>query len=209
MTIEEQVELYKLEPSDANFRPIYDHIRTVVKIVAIKRRANKSDLEDITQDVMVNIIKNLDKYNPTRARFTTWVNVIAHNKFNYHYNERGKVPTEFRPFTQRTDLTTETGKDVIDQLSIASYNDDETQAYTYEDIIEALKTFKYPRMNRKTWQEYDNIGDILLDFFNGNITRDVANKYNISESVAFSIKRDAGRAFLKHLRRVIPDKIIL
>ena len=51
----------------------------MVYSVAFRFVRNTHDAEDITQEVFVRLWKNLSKYNPQQARFSTWLYRIASN----------------------------------------------------------------------------------------------------------------------------------
>lgn len=41
--------------------------------VALKMINNVEDAEDVTQEIFIKVITNLAKYNPAKAKFTTWL----------------------------------------------------------------------------------------------------------------------------------------
>lgn len=52
--------------------------------VAYRYLGNHQDAEDATQEVFINLFKNLDKYNP-QYKFSTWLFKIAVNQSLYQY----------------------------------------------------------------------------------------------------------------------------
>ena len=68
---------------DKHVERIYKHIYYLV--------SNKSDAEDITQEVFIRAWKYIDKYRYTGAPFAAWLMKIARNLIADHYKARKKV----------------------------------------------------------------------------------------------------------------------
>lgn len=68
---------------DRHVEHVYKHIYYMV--------LNKSDAEDITQEVFIRAWKYIDKYRYTGAPFVAWLIKIARNLIVDHYKARKKV----------------------------------------------------------------------------------------------------------------------
>ena len=55
----------------ANFQKVYNY--------AYYRLLNAAEAEDATSAVFVKVVANIDKYDPSKASFSTWITRIAHN----------------------------------------------------------------------------------------------------------------------------------
>ncbi|MBD1208359.1 MAG: RNA polymerase sigma factor [Ignavibacteria bacterium] len=53
--------------------------QTFIFNVALKMINNVEDAEDVTQEVLIKIITNLARYDPQKAKFTTWLYKIVFN----------------------------------------------------------------------------------------------------------------------------------
>jgi RNA polymerase sigma-70 factor (ECF subfamily) len=54
--------------------------------------AFRKDVEDIAQDVFLKVFRALDRYDPTRAKFTTWVYTFVRNHC-FDVMKRRRLPT--------------------------------------------------------------------------------------------------------------------
>ena len=59
---------------------LYDRHASRVFSLAIALLGNYHDAEEVTQDVIMSVWQNSGTYDPLRARFSTWVARIAHNR---------------------------------------------------------------------------------------------------------------------------------
>jgi RNA polymerase sigma-70 factor (ECF subfamily) len=71
------------------FQQTYEQTKDMVYRLVWRMIKNKTDADDITQEVFIKVYKNLDKFNPNQAKLTTWVYQIALNH-TLNYIKRGK-----------------------------------------------------------------------------------------------------------------------
>lgn len=64
----------------ANFQKVYNY--------AYYRLLNAAEAEDATSAVFVKVVANIDKYDPSKASFSTWITRIAHNVLVDGYRTR-------------------------------------------------------------------------------------------------------------------------
>ena len=56
---------------------IYNHSRGTTFGLAYALLDNSADAEEVTQDVLAYALSHIDRYDPQRARFTTWLHTIT------------------------------------------------------------------------------------------------------------------------------------
>lgn len=71
------------------FQETYEQTKDMVYRLVWRMIKNKTEADDITQEVFIKVYKNLDKFNPSQAKLTTWVYQIAVNHTLNHI-KRGK-----------------------------------------------------------------------------------------------------------------------
>ncbi len=71
------------------FQQTYEQTKDMVYRLVWRMIKNKTEAEDITQEVFIKVYKNLDKFDPSQAKLTTWVYQIALNH-TLNYLKRGK-----------------------------------------------------------------------------------------------------------------------
>ena len=59
---------------------LYDRHASRVFSLALSLLGNYSDAEEVTQDVIMSVWQNSGTYDPLKARFSTWITRIAHNR---------------------------------------------------------------------------------------------------------------------------------
>ena len=59
---------------------LYDRHASRVFSLALALLGNYHDAEEVTQDVIMSVWQNSGGYDPLRARFSTWIARIAHNR---------------------------------------------------------------------------------------------------------------------------------
>lgn len=93
--------------------------------IAMKMLSNLEDAKDVTQEILIKIVSNLADYDPSRAKFTTWVYRITFNHIlNFRKSAAEKYELTFPKFFQ-----------FIDSLPNIEINEEET--YLGESIEEA------------------------------------------------------------------------
>jgi RNA polymerase sigma-70 factor (ECF subfamily) len=71
------------------FQETYEQTKDMVYRLVWRMIKNKTEADDITQEVFIKVYKNLDKFDPSQAKLTTWVYQIALNH-TLNYIKRGK-----------------------------------------------------------------------------------------------------------------------
>lgn len=84
---------------------VHLHLPNILAL-SFKFLGNKSQAEDIAQEVMLSLWQNVKNYDPSRAKFSTWVYRITANKCLDHL--RKKLPDQL---PEDYDAATEAGQD--------------------------------------------------------------------------------------------------
>ena len=80
-----------IERDKAAFTALYDNYINQVYRHVYYRVSNRTDAEDITQEVFIKAWKAIDKYKKTGAPFVAWLITIAHNLVVDHYRAKRKL----------------------------------------------------------------------------------------------------------------------
>lgn len=89
------------------FSQIVDSHHKKIRSYISKRCSNKTDTEDIIQEIFIAAFNNLSQYDSTKP-FSAWIFGIARNKSNDHYRkvQRIPIPTESIDNTDSTIVAT-------------------------------------------------------------------------------------------------------
>ena len=80
---------------------VHMHLANVLAL-SFKFLGNKSQAEDVAQEVMLSLWQNVEKYDPTRAKFSTWVYRITANKCLDHLRKKtpDQLPEDYDAATE-------------------------------------------------------------------------------------------------------------
>ena len=93
MTDEELMKAVCLGDQSA-YRTIVKQHLTPISHYAYRILGNQKDTEDITQEVFLKLWTNAAKWNPEKAKLTTWLHRIAHNLCIDYLRKHGRVQTQ-------------------------------------------------------------------------------------------------------------------
>lgn len=69
------------------------HLPSVSRYV-VRMTGTSNEAEDITQDVFLRLWTHAARYDPRKARLTTWLHNIAHNLCIDHFRRQGRITYE-------------------------------------------------------------------------------------------------------------------
>ena len=83
------LERVKNSSDEAAWVEFENYYRKFIQMVLRQMKLRQDDLEDLTQDVLLQIWKKIPEleYDETRARFRTWMTVLIRNKVIDHYRK--------------------------------------------------------------------------------------------------------------------------
>lgn len=94
MELAEQKQLAEAAKTDsASFGKLYDYYFPKVYAFVASKVHNKSDAEDITSEIFIKVLENIQKFEWRGVPFTAWLFRIARNCLNNHYNFSNKYKT--------------------------------------------------------------------------------------------------------------------
>ena len=110
---------------EAAFEELYEHFFPRVYNFIYARLKNVDDADDVTSITFMKMNENLERYDPTKAAFSTWLFRIALNSIIDH--------------TRRRDKSEETEWEEFFDPAAPAYQQPEAQALTREGNRELLK----------------------------------------------------------------------
>ena len=73
---------------------LYDRYSSKVFSLAMTLLGDRHDAEEVTQDVILSVWRNSGTFDPLKARFSTWITHIAHNRAVDELRKRRKKSKE-------------------------------------------------------------------------------------------------------------------
>ena len=142
------------------FEELYEHFFPRVYNFIYARLKNSADADDVTSVTFMKMNENLEKYNQSKAAFSTWLFRIALNSIIDH--------------TRRRDNSKETEWEEFFDPAAPEYQEPEAQALDKES-------------NRELYAALDKLNErerriVELKFFSDLDTRSIAEILSMSES---------------------------
>lgn len=96
------------ERFDAIYRPLLMHY-------AAKRGLLSTEIEDVVQDCMRQVIEHLQSYDPQKGRFKAWLKALVNNRITNLFNKKAARPADSGVF-ERPQTREPTPDDAFDEL---------------------------------------------------------------------------------------------
>ena len=77
-----------LEGDQASYQQLYEHFAAGLYRLCYGLLLNSQDAEDVAQEAFVYAFKNLDRFDPSRASFKTWLYTIAVSRCRNMYRRK-------------------------------------------------------------------------------------------------------------------------
>ncbi|NOZ21799.1 MAG: RNA polymerase sigma factor [Planctomycetes bacterium] len=164
------------------------YVQLVYNIV--RKRAPASDVEDLTQDILLAVVRSIHTFNQDSS-LRTWIHAIINNKLRYYYRQR-KVRSRISSFssvdgggddeTNAVDARVEGGDDPTEVVAQADEN---------AIVLEALEELK---------EDYREV--LYLRFTDELSFAEIAEHLKLSLDAVKSRYRRAVAAVRKKLRRL-------
>ncbi len=141
------------------FESIYDTYFSRILNYARYKVGNEEDAHDVTAKTFERVFRNLHRYQPTKAPFSSWIFSIASNELKKNYREQCRH--KWLSFDQAGSLLS----------NLADPEDKAIEKETYKHLYEALSCLKEREKN------------IISLKFGGQLTnREIGKMLNLSDS---------------------------
>lgn len=91
------------------------HYRRFIFYILNEMGVAAGDIEDVAQQVLLSLTKDLSSYDSKRARFRTWLSAVIRNAALAHFRKQRNRQTHIRMFGQEQNLDAMTQPTDIDQ----------------------------------------------------------------------------------------------
>ena len=78
----------KKQGDDRTWKEFVSYYETFIHMVLIRFGVNAEVSDDLQQEILLSLWKNLKNYDPKRARFRTWLSTIIRNQVNNHHRKQ-------------------------------------------------------------------------------------------------------------------------
>lgn len=111
-----------------------DHYRRFIFYILRELGVDRDDIEDLAQQILLLLTRDLEQYDRSRARFRTWLSTVIRNAALAHFRKQRNLQTRIRIFGE------EQGIDCMDQPSdIDRRIEQEWSAYVANLAMERVK----------------------------------------------------------------------
>ena len=155
---------------------------TSISHYAFRILGNQKDSEDITQETFLKLWINAEKWQPEKAKLSTWLHRIAHNLCIDYLRKHGSIQTQ---------ANIEEGEDSIENLRDWQESHEISETRTQQDQILKNAINNLPENQRSA---------LALCHYSGFSHKDAAAIMNVSVKALESAITRAKRSLRKQLR---------
>ena len=168
-----------------------DYYRDFIKILIYRLNISSNDVDDLSQEILLKIWKNLEKYDPERNKFRTWLNCLIRNKVIDFIRKKSRIK----------------------KLEVFSTDEDE------EEINLSLSESEMEDLIDKEWRTYltNRAMKNIEPLFSGQaievfqLTLDsvpvieIANRLNITEGSVYTLRKRVKQRLKAEIKRLKED----
>src|SRR6056297_2409247 len=83
---------------------LVEHYRRFIFFILQQMGVGAADIEDVSQQVLFSLTKDLCSYDPSRARFRTWLSTVIRNAALVHFRKKKTRQNYIRIFGEEQSL---------------------------------------------------------------------------------------------------------
>lgn len=148
---------------------------------------NADDFDDLVQDILVKLWKNLKSYNPDESKFRTWLARVVRNAV-YDYFSKEK----------RRSVTREKEQEIAIQLQATSVTN--VEAMIEKEWISHLSGLALDRMRKVFSGDAVKVFTMSLD---GATTEEIAKKLNLKTASVYTLRNRVKARYIKEIHALI------
>lgn len=149
---------------------LYEQYQSYIYYLLRKFSTQESDLDDLAQDVMVTLMKNLKTYDKDKGKFRTWFSVMVRNIYFAHIRKLSRKDAVLQQYKEQP---------------IDSYSPDELTGIIKEEWEQFILDSAYRRIE-------DTFRGKAIDVFKltlqGMPLKEIASRLDLSESSVYNLK---------------------
>lgn len=186
----------------------------IYSVLIVRTRGNRELSEDLTQDILIRIISNLDKYENTGYKFRSWVSKVIKST---HIDHVRKEKCRIESYATSVDFTEAGGEDDF-KTNVLDYNV-LSHVSVEQDFIKAEASARMKEIIQEGIESLGNASQkraIVLNLFEDLSYNEIAEKLGVSLDVTKSLIYRAKQGILKnivannyHIAGTIVDQMII
>jgi RNA polymerase sigma factor (sigma-70 family) len=122
---------------DEAWQDFADYYRDFIAILLRRFRVTPHDQDDLNQEILLKIWKNLDKYDPHHNPFRTWLNCLIRNKIIDFNRKRSRIDKHETVLTDHDDEPFDIG---VSEDEMAKVFDKEWRAYLTNRALQNIES---------------------------------------------------------------------
>jgi len=168
---------------------LVEHYRRFIFFILQQMGVGAADIEDVSQQVLFSLTKDLCSYDPSRARFRTWLSTVIRNAALVHFRKKKTRQNYIRIFGEEQSLVRLEEPSDVDQRI-----EQEWAAYVSGLAMTRVKNvFKGQAINVFEWS---------LD---GLSAAEIAEKSGLSVSSVYTLRKRVKRRLYLEIRGLVAE----
>jgi RNA polymerase sigma-70 factor (ECF subfamily) len=169
----------------------------IYNVLIVRTRGNRELSEDLTQDILIRIISNLDKYENTGYKFRSWVSKVIKST---HIDHVRKEKCRIESYATSVDFTEAGGEDDF-KTNVLDYNV-LSHVSVEQDFIKAEASARMKEIIQEGIESLGNASQkraIVLNLFEDLSYNEISEKLGVSLDVTKSLIYRAKQGILKNI----------
>ena len=163
--------------------------RRFILYILHKLGVSPDDVEDVTQQILLALTRDLPRYDRTRARFRTWLSMVIRNAALVHFKKQKNQQNRLEVLKFDPALSTPSSEPEIDQLI-------EKEWSTY------IASLAMERVRKVFQGEAVRVFELGLD---GHSAATISEKTNLSVASVYTLKKRVKKRLYLEIRTVVAE----
>ena len=151
---------------------LVEHYRRFIYYILNQLQVNPADLEDVSQQVLVSLTKDLSKFDPSKGRFRSWLSTMIRNTAISHFRKQTSYQKRMDGLRAETD--------------VAGQADSEIDAYIEQEWTTYIATQAMERVKSVFEGKAIEVFELGLD---GLSASEIAEKTGLTVSSVYTLKK--------------------
>lgn len=205
INVNEIGERYKETKDIACLGELYNYVQRLTGYI-IQKNSHQGNVHDIAGSIILKIHDKIDQFDAERGEFKNWLYAMITNDILFGYRELRKT----------SDCIDVYGNDLVEELPDYMNICEEEDSLTYEDVIEAFRTFDPTDYigvyNREIMISLKDQSIMFKEYVVENLSLNELlerhPEHKLNDNSAKTMLRRMRYAFVQHLMKLYPGKVL-
>ena len=172
----------------AAWQELHDHYAGFIHYILQRARVSATDANDLVQEVMINLMKNLKNYDVSKGRFRSWLAIVTRSTLKIHYRKIQSVEKKHDRYKNHMVLFEEQDE-VLDKMIEKQW-----ETYISEKALARVeKTIRGRAI------------EVFRLSLSGMKTKEIAERLDLQESSVYNFRQRVQRKLKLEIRSLVEE----